>query len=59
MCPTPVGENQDARIILTASVSNTSQASEPDAARAVLELAAGSIHENGCRDFLRAHTQPA
>jgi len=34
-------------------------ASEPHAARAVLELAAGSIDENGYLDFLRAHTKRA
>jgi death on curing protein len=30
-------------------------ASEPDAAQAVLELAAGTIDEDGFRDFLRAN----
>lgn len=34
-------------------------AGEPDAARAVLELAAGSIDESGYLDFLRAHTKRA
>jgi death-on-curing protein len=33
-------------------------ASEPDAAQAVLELAAGTIDENGFRDFLRANVEP-
>lgn len=32
-------------------------ASEPEAAQAVLELAAGSIDENGYLDFLGAHTR--
>lgn len=32
-------------------------ASEPDAAQAVLELAAGTIDENGFRDFLRANME--
>ena len=32
-------------------------ASEPDAAQAVLELAAGTIDENGFRDFLRANVE--
>ena len=32
-------------------------ASEPDAAQAVLELAAGTIHEDGFRDFLRANVE--
>ena len=30
-------------------------ASEPDAAQAVLELAAGTLDEDGFRDFLRAN----
>jgi death-on-curing protein len=32
-------------------------ASEPDAAQAVLELAAGTIDEDGFRDFLRANAK--
>lgn len=32
-------------------------ASEPDAAQAVLELAAGTIDEDGFRDFLRANVE--
>lgn len=32
-------------------------ASEPDAAQAVLELAAGTIDEDGFRDFLRANVR--
>jgi death on curing protein len=34
-------------------------ATEPDAAQAVLELAAGTIDEHGFRDFLRANVEEA
>jgi death on curing protein len=33
-------------------------ATEADAAQAVLELAAGTIDENGFRDFIRANSRP-